>query len=242
MNPGRWATVAPGDRKDLGGGYGGGGGGGLYGGGGGGGGLNGAGGGGGGGSSLAAGGTVTTTSGGQGKAIINYAPSAVCERTGGGQPGGGQTGTGGQTVAAADNIKPSLSALIFAFPSFAAAKSGASLGPDTKNTPRTGSRVSFDLSETGMVAFTVDRRAAGRRLHGRCASPAQSAHGRRCTRWIPVNGSFSFPASAGKNTFVFRGRVGGRSLRPNHYRLNGKATDNAKNTSPVVRAAFTVVP
>ena len=56
-----------------------------------------------------------------------------------------------------------------------------------------------------------------------------------------MRGSFSLAASAGKNTFIFRGRVGGKSLKPGDYRLNSKATNNARNASPVKRAGFTVI-
>jgi hypothetical protein len=179
---------------------------------------------------------VTTTSGGQGKAIITYTPSSTCDEPGGG--GGGQGGGGGGS---ADRIKPKLRGLTFSRRSFTAARSGASTGPDTKITPTTGSRISFSLSETGKVKFTVERRLSGRKLRGRCVTPSRSRSGKRCTRWIAVKGSFSLPASAGKNTFVFRGRVGGKTLKPGDYRLNGKATDNARNASPVRRASFKIV-
>jgi hypothetical protein len=219
------------------GGYGGGGGGGLYGGGGGGAGHPG--GGGGGGSSLAAGGTVTPTSGGQGKAIITYFASASCSQAGG-QPGGGQPG-GGQPGGGTDRSKPRLRALALARHSFAAARSGPSISPDTKSTPRTGTKVSIRVSETSRVRFRVERKVTGRRLRGRCVRPGEFPGGKRCTRWAAVSGSFSVSAYAGKNTFVFRGRVGGRSLGAGDYRLSVKATDNARNTSSLKRAGFTIV-
>lgn len=180
---------------------------------------------------------MTTTTGGQGKAIITYTTSATCGGTGGG--GGG--GSGGPTGGGTDKTKPRLSGLSFSRHSFRAARSGASIAPDTKSTPKTGTRISFSLSETGKVRFTVERKTAGRKLRGRCVKPGKSPHGKRCTRWIAVKGSFSLPSSAGKNTFIFRGRVGGKSLKPGAYRLNSRATDNARNTSAVKRAAFTVV-
>jgi hypothetical protein len=49
-------------------------------------------------------------------------------------------------------------------------------------------------------------------------------------------------AGPGKNTFTFRGRVGGKSLKPGHYRLLSKATDSAKNTSLPKNKSFTIVP
>jgi hypothetical protein len=226
------------------GGGGGGGGGGLYGGGGGGGGYFGAtgggGGGGGGGSSLAAGGTVTSTTGGQGKAIITFVVSSTgCAQPGdgGGQPGGG----GGQTGGGADVTKPTLGALTLARHSFAAARSGAAISAGASRRPRIGTAISFTLSEPSSVTFTVQRKASGRKLRGRCVNPSRAPRGERCTRWIAVAGSFSFAGKAGTNAFTFRGRIGGRSLAHGNYRLNGKATDGAGNASPVKRASFRIV-
>jgi hypothetical protein len=220
-------------------GHGGGGGGGLYGGGGGGGGGAlgfdaGAGGGGGGGSSLVGDGTVTTTTGGQGKAVLTYTSSPSC-----GQGGGG--GGGGQPGGGADKTKPKLSRLTFSRYTFAAARFGASVSPDTKAAPKTGTRLSFSLSEPSSVRFTVERKVGGRKLRGRCVNPGRSPHGRKCTRWAAVRGSFSFAGTAGENTLIFRGRVGGKSLKPGDYRLNTKATDNARNASPLKHTGFKVV-
>jgi hypothetical protein len=192
--------------------------------------------GGGGGSSLAAGGTVIATSGGQGRAIITYTAAPTCGGGGGGGGGGGQPGGGD-----ADRTKPRLRGLTFSRHSFTAARSGASTSADTKGTPKTGTKVSFSLSETGKVVFTVERKASGRKLRGRCVKPNRSRGGKRCTRWIAVKGSFSFAASAGKNTFIFRGRVARKSLKPGDYRLNSKATDNARNASSVKRRGFAIV-
>jgi hypothetical protein len=224
---------------------GGGGGGGYYGGGGGGAAEAGEpypGGGGGGGSSLAAGGTVTSTTGGQGKAVITYTPSATCGATGGG-PGGGPNGGGGSTETGpgdADRTKPTLRGLRLSRHTFVAARSGPSIGPETKASTAQP-KVSFDLSETGTVRFVVERKTRGRTLDGRCVTSSRSPHGRRCTRWQAVSGSFSFAASAGPNAFVFRGRIGGRTLGRGDYRLSGRATDNARNTSAVARAGFHIV-
>jgi hypothetical protein len=218
-------------------GYGGGGGGGLYGGGGGG--ASAPGGGGGGGSSLAGGGTVNITAGGQGKAIITYAASPACGQAGG---GGGGGGGGGQTGGGGDRTKPTLSRLTFSRYSFTAATSGSSVSANTKATPKTGTKISFSLSESSSVRFTVERKARGRKLRGRCVKPGQSTGGKRCTRWEGVKGSFSFAGTAGRNSFIFRGRIGGKSVKPGDYRLNSKATDNAHNASPLKRKGFTIVP
>ena len=56
-----------------------------------------------------------------------------------------------------------------------------------------------------------------------------------------MTGSFTVPGKAGTNTFTFRGRIGGKKLRPGSYRLNGTATDPAKNKSLPKRKRFRIV-
>ena len=64
---------------------------------------------------------------------------------------------------------------------------------------------------------------------------------RKCGATVTVTGSFSVNATAGTNTFRFRGRIGGRKLRPGRYRLTGKATDRAGNVSSVPARSFRIV-
>ena len=105
-----------------------------------------------------------------------------------------------------------------------------------------GTKVTYTLSEAGTTTFTVDRKTSGRRVSGKCkAKTKKNAAKRKCTRWVKVRGSFTLPAKAGKNSFTFRGRIGGKSLKPGSYRLNSTATDPANNKSPLKRKAFKVV-
>lgn len=208
-----------------GGGEGGGGGGGFYGGGGGGsGGAGYPGGGGGGGSSLTAGGTVSVfPHSGNGKAVITYTHSS-CDSTGG--PG-----------ANGDNTEPTLGGLSFSSTTFKAAKSGASIA-----SVQVGTNVSFSLSEDSSVKFTVQRKAKGRKVHSKCRAGTHSnRRARACTRWTAVRGSFTVAGNGGTNSFKFRGRVGGRTLRPGSYRLSARATDPAKNASLPENKGFRIV-
>ncbi len=59
-----------------------------------------------------------------------------------------------------------------------------------------------------------------------------------------MRGSFTINGRVGTNTFKFRGRIGGKTLKtlkPGSYRLNGQAADKAKNKSRVKRIRFRVV-
>lgn len=157
-------------------------------------------------------------------------------------PGTGTGAGGGVTPSLVDTVKPTLGSLAFSRTSFAAAKSGASISAKKKRKPKIGTKISFNLSEPGSVKFTVERKAKGRKVGRKCAKPKRSNRNKRkCTRWTKVKGSFTVAGTAGKNSFTFRGRVGGKSLKPGKYRLNSRASDNAKNTSPLKRKAFKIV-
>jgi hypothetical protein len=58
---------------------------------------------------------------------------------------------------------------------------------------------------------------------------------------VSVRGSFLVPGNPGANKVRFRGRIGGRRLRPGRYRLVANATDLAGNVSKPARTAFRIV-
>ena len=218
-------------------GGGGGGGGGLFGGGGGGG-ANGSqgGGGGGGGSSLTAGGTVSDTPHpGRGKATVTFNTGSCVQPDGGLQQLGGAGGGG----AGPDTTKPTIGAVRFSTSVFRAAASGPAFGAQRRPI---GTKVTFNLSETSAVRLTVQRKTSGRRVSGKCKTRTRKNRKKpKCTLWKNVTGSFTVPGKAGTNTFKFRGRIGGKKLRPGSYRLNGTATDPAKNKSVPKRKGFKIV-
>jgi hypothetical protein len=224
---------------------GGGGGGGLFGGGAGGGGATVAGvtpaaggnGGGGGGSSLtgADGYVDQGVNADNGRATITYSATVpVVTRPTTGSP---VTPSGLQTR---DTVRPLLGSLSFSTTTFKAAKSGASTSKK-KKVP-TGTKVSFNLSEFSAVKFTVERKTKGRKVGKKCKAQTKSNKKKKaCTRWVKVKGSFTVAAKAGKTRFTFRGRVGGKSLKPGSYRLTGTATDPSRNVSLPKRKAFKIV-
>jgi len=58
---------------------------------------------------------------------------------------------------------------------------------------------------------------------------------------MAIKGSFRFAGKAGANSLRFRGRIGGRQLKPGSYRLSAQATDPAKNRSLPSRKTFKTV-
>jgi hypothetical protein len=161
--------------------------------------------------------------------------------TNAGCPIAGLPGGGG-----ADKTKPSLGGLRFSSSTFKAAKSGGAFSAQKKGKKKssapTGTKVSYTLSEAASVRFTVQRKTSGRRSSGKCRKKTRkNAKKPRCTLWKKVTGSFTVPGKAGKNTFTFRGRIGGKALRAGSYRLNGTAKDPSKNASVPKRKGFRIV-
>lgn len=152
-----------------------------------------------------------------------------------GNGGNGTLGSSGTDVTA-----PTLGRIGLSRSVFSAASSGGSTAAKRRHTP-VGTKVSFSVSEPASVRFTVQRKASGRRSGSRCAKPTRrNRTKRRCTRWPSVPGSFTVRAKQGRNTFTFRGRMGGKALSAGRYRLVGRASDGAKNRSAVSTATFRI--
>jgi hypothetical protein len=82
-----------------------------------------------------------------------------------------------------------------------------------------GTVVTYDDSVAATTTLTVQRPAIGRRKGGACVKATRRPpKSKRCTRYVRV-GSFTHPDTAGHNSFRFKGRVGGRKLKPGAYRL-----------------------
>ena len=147
-----------------------------------------------------------------------------------------------------DTSKPAVVGLKFARSSFAAAKSGAAFTAQRgkkkakKPSAPVGTKVSFGLTEAASVKFTVERKSSGRRVRGKCKTRTRSNRKKpKCDLWKSVTGSFTVNGKAGANSFTFRGRIGGSSLKTGSYRLKGTATDAARNVSVPVQKTFKII-
>jgi hypothetical protein len=157
---------------------------------------------------------------------------------------GGNQGCVAPPLPPPDVTKPVLGSLTFSRTTFAAAKSGAAFGAQKgrKKQHAVGTKVSFTLTEASSVKFTVQRKTSGRRVKGKCRTRNRLNRKKaKCTLWKSVRGSFTVQGKAGKNSFTFRGRMGGKSLKPGSYRLNGTAIDPAKNSSAPGKKGFRIV-
>ena len=135
-------------------------------------------------------------------------------------------------------IPLALSALKLTPRAFRSARSGA-----TTTRAGVGTTISYQDSAAATTTFTVDRALPGIKLENNCipAPRHPGPGGQRCTRFVPMPGSFTHADNAGLNHFRFTGRIGGKSLTPSNYRLDAAPSDTAGDVGPTAHALFTVV-
>ncbi|HEY7632349.1 MAG TPA: fibronectin type III domain-containing protein [Thermoleophilaceae bacterium] len=120
-------------------------------------------------------------------------------------------------------IAAALSGLKLSPKSFAAARSGASLSKSKKS--RTGTKLTYKLSNAATVTFRVRKLVRGVRAGKRCVAKSKKhPRGKRCTRAVLLKGSFARSSKAGTNSAHFSGRLRRHALRPGSYRLTGTPT------------------
>ncbi len=170
----------------------------------------------------------------------------VCDRdpsgTGGAGSGGPDDGSLGKlSLSGSDRTAPNLLSFSLKPSRFAAAAGGASVVA-AKAKRRPGTLVSYRLSESAGVTFTVETAVAGRRRGGRCVARTRSDRtGKRCTRWVALRGTFDGPGQAGPNSFRFSGRLANRALSSGYYRLVAVARDAAGNASAPAYGPFRIL-
>jgi hypothetical protein len=136
-----------------------------------------------------------------------------------------------------DASAPTVSKLAFSPATFRAAGSGAGLAK-----AKVGAKLDVVVSEASTATFRVERRAKGRKKGKKCVAPTRkNRRAKRCTRYVRLKGSLGHALAAGNNSLRFRGRLGGRKLRPARYRLVMVATDVAGNRSKPKLTKFRIV-
>jgi hypothetical protein len=113
----------------------------------------------------------------------------------------------------------------------------ANHGPSAVQGGRSGTRVSFVLSQPGTVRFTVERLQQGRIINGRCRPGSRRTGNPECTLFVAQTGSFRRTGKTGANGFHFTGRINGRPLPPGSYRLTARTT---QDVAAPLREAFTI--
>jgi hypothetical protein len=99
-----------------------------------------------------------------------------------------------------------------------------------------GTTVSYRLSAAGHVRFTVEEKAVGRVVKGKCLRKTHfNSYGKKCPLILPLRGSIGRHGKAGRNRFRFPGYFAGEPLPRGRYRLVGTAGGVTK------RASFTIL-
>ena len=104
-----------------------------------------------------------------------------------------------------------------------------------------GTTFRYSLSGPARVRFTIQRRLAGRRVGRHCRPPTRANRGREECRRLRLVGAVTTNATAGRNATEFGGRLGGRALRPGHYRVRAVATSAGGRPAVPRAVGFTVV-
>jgi hypothetical protein len=137
----------------------------------------------------------------------------------------------------ADRVKPVISRLRVRPRIFRRGRSKARI-----SRLRTGTRISFRLSEPAAVTLTFARVLPGRRVGGRCVRATRARAGRpRCLRRVTVKPRLRFSGRAGVNRVRFSGRLSARRfLRRGRHRVTVGARDAAGNRALSKRANLVV--
>jgi hypothetical protein len=181
-----------------------------------------------------------------GSPAVDAAAASACPGTD--QRGAGRPQRAGCDIGAFElGPAPALSALAVQPSRFSAASGGGAVIARAHKHKRKrrkragGATVTYSLSDTATVAFSVERRITGRRAGGKCKPKRKK--GKRCSVVVTMPGGFTVSGKAGPNSFKFSGRLNNRKLPPGSYQLVATPTDPAGilGTGNTVRAAFTIV-
>jgi hypothetical protein len=174
---------------------------------------------------------------------------------GGGKPGGGNPGgtggtggaggaagqAGGQNVLGATTVDTTAPTFV-AKPRLHPTRFRARQRRGPSIAVRTGTTITYTLSEAARVTFTVQKyRHLSRVCRRRLAIKSRHRTGTRCRRWISLRGRFAAVSAAGASSVRFTGRLRRRPLRPGYYRLVIRARDAAGNTTRPRRPVFRIV-
>ena len=136
-----------------------------------------------------------------------------------------------------DTTKPVLTAVKLSRTRFRVGKQATPRSAAAKR----GTTLRFTVSEAATLRIVVGRRAAGRRVQGRCKPPTRKLRTRpRCVRWVK-RGTLTRAVPAGAGRVAFSGRIGRKALRRGRHRFALVAVDAAGNRSAPRKVKFRIV-
>ena len=136
----------------------------------------------------------------------------------------------------ADTTKPVLSAVKLSRKRFRVGKRAT-----PKAAAKRGTTIRFTVSEAATLRITIGRKAAGRKVKGRCKPASRKLRKKpRCVRWVS-RGTLVRAVPAGAGRVAFTGRVGRKALERGKHRFAVVAVDAAGNRSAATKLKFKIV-
>ncbi|GAC1434848.1 MAG: hypothetical protein NVSMB51_03050 [Solirubrobacteraceae bacterium] len=179
--------------------------------------------------------TPTPSSPGVASCSVQYLPPAAAGNPGISATYGGDAThnpSSGSTTFLLAGLPPDLISGLSTSPSsFLAAPSGPAFSAAKKTY---GTRVSFTLKAPAVVVFTVQKQTTGRRSGNKCVKQRASNRKKKaCVRYAALAGSFTMLGQKGANSVLFRGRIGGKKLKPGRYSLTATPSVLGKVGTPI---------
>jgi streptogramin lyase len=120
-------------------------------------------------------------------------------------------------------------------------KKTALVAKKKKKPAKTGTTISYTLSENATTSIAVLKATSGRKSGKTCVKPTKKLKkAKKCTRYALVK-TLTRLQLAGANKVAFSGRIGNTKLKPGKYRFSITGKDATGNVSAPITKAFTIV-
>jgi hypothetical protein len=141
-----------------------------------------------------------------------------------------------------DFTAPVISGLKLSPTRFKASKRGTEPILPASSKTKSGTLLSFTLSEQSEVRFAVERASTGRKVGGKCVKTTKRNRSRkRCTRYTAAGSLGARALQAGPSSLRFTGRLTKKkAFVPGKYRLRARPIDPAGNEGTAATATFTI--
>ena len=94
-----------------------------------------------------------------------------------------------------------------------------------------GTTFGFKLDRAAQVRFAFSQLVSGRRVNGRCVTTTKSNRKKPSCDRSQAAGTLIISGKAGINSYTFRGKLRGSTLKPGSYRLLVTATADGKSST-----------
>ena len=101
-----------------------------------------------------------------------------------------------------------------------------------KRTTGRAATILYSLDKPATTTLGVERAGPGRRAGGRCVKPSRhNRKGRKCTRYVRLEGQLTDAGESGPNALAWNGRLGRSALAAGSYRLSATPAGGKPRTA-----------